>query len=73
MRNETEQSGNRFDPDAMEAARQTRLDALRPILTPEQLKVYESNPTAVFGTPEVTVMPGGGGIRAIGSVAVPVH
>lgn len=33
-----------FDPQAMVAKQQARRDALRPILTPEQMKAYESMP-----------------------------
>jgi hypothetical protein len=58
-RKEAEQSGNRLDLAAIEAAKQARLEALRPILTPEQMKAYESNPTTSFGAPGITMMPGG--------------
>lgn len=68
-RAEADQPGNRFDPAAIEAAKQARLNALRPILTPEQLKAYEISPTTSFGIPEVTVMPGGAEIRSIVSPA----
>jgi hypothetical protein len=64
-RNEADQPANGFDPAAMAAAKQARVDALRPILTPEQLKAYESNPAAAFGIPEVTVMPGGASVGTI--------
>ena len=64
-RKEAENSQKGFDPAAMDAAKQARIDALRPILTPEQMKAYESNPTMGVGIPELTVMPGGAGIRSI--------
>ena len=64
-RKEAENPQRGFDPAAMEAAKQARTDALRPILTPEQMKAYESNPATSFGIPEVTVMPGGAAIRSI--------
>jgi hypothetical protein len=42
------------------------MDALRPILTPEQLTAYESNPSLSFGgTSDVTLMPGGATIRSM--------
>jgi hypothetical protein len=55
----------------MEAARQNRIDALRPILTPEQMKSYESNPVMSVGIPEVTVMPGGAAIHSIQAIPAP--
>jgi hypothetical protein len=64
-RKEAENPQRGFDPAAIEAAKQARTDALRPILTPEQIKAYESNPAMSFGIPEVTVMPGGAEIRSI--------
>ena len=64
-RKEAENPQKGFDPAAIEAAKQARMDALRPILTPEQMKSYESNPTMSFGMPEVTVVPGGAAIRSI--------
>ena len=64
-REEAENPQNGFDPAAMEAAKQDRIEALRPILTPEQMKAYESNPAMSFGIPDVTVMPGGAAIRSI--------
>lgn len=55
-RNEAENPQNGFDPAAREAAMQARKDALRPILTPEQMKAYESNPMMSFGAPEVSII-----------------
>lgn len=48
-RNEDTQGGNVFDPEKMQAKRKARLEALRPILTSEQMKVYENNPSMGFG------------------------
>jgi len=70
-RREAENPQRGFDPEAMEAARQSRLDALRPILTPEQMKAYESNPAMSFAIPDVTVMPGGAAIHSIMPVPKP--
>ncbi|MCW1926372.1 hypothetical protein OKA05_27725 [Luteolibacter arcticus] len=65
-RNEAEESsGNRLDLETIKAAKQARVEAMRPILTPEQLKVYESNPATLLNIPEVTVTPGGGSVGAI--------
>jgi hypothetical protein len=64
-RNEAESPPEGFDPAAMEAAKQARIKALRPILTQEQMNAYESNPAMSFGVPDVTVMPGGASIRSI--------
>lgn len=40
---EAEQGGDRFSREGQDAAKQARLDALRPILTPEQMAIYESS------------------------------
>jgi hypothetical protein len=64
-RMEAENPRKGFDPTAIEAAKQARMDALRPILTPEQMKAYESNPTMSFGIPDVTAIQGGAAIQSI--------
>lgn len=48
-REDSQSAGSPFDPETIEARTQARLDALRPILTPEQLKAYESAPIGLFG------------------------
>jgi len=44
QREENQPATSGIDPQAMMAKQQARRDALRPILTPEQMKAYESTP-----------------------------
>lgn len=47
--NEDEMGGSIFDPQVIKSKMEARRNALRPILTPEQMKAYESNPMVNIG------------------------
>lgn len=62
---------NPFSPEALQDAQQKRLDALRPILTPEQLDIYAASPQApVVGFDMQVVVPA---IEATGTTVVPAR
>ncbi|WP_386780342.1 hypothetical protein [Luteolibacter ambystomatis] len=56
QREEEQPASNGFDPQAMVDKQQARRDALRPILTPEQMKAYESMPmTSSFESGAISI------------------
>lgn len=62
-RKEVGQPFDLADRQAVEAARQERVDALRGVLTDEQMKVYESDPPLGFAIPDMLETPNGGVFR----------
>lgn len=66
-RKEVGQPFDLADRQAVDAARQERVDALRKVLTDEQMEVYERNPPLGFAIPDMIETPNGGAFRMGGT------